>query len=659
MSYVPEDELTAMKTADVQRERRILILAPEDDAVRSEAILTTAQIKVLTCPDLETLCREARAGAGAVILAEEVLTDGSHDALDALLADQPPWSDLPLLVLTRHGADIATVPAILTRLGNVSLLERPIRVWALLSAGRVALRARERQYELRARFESQALLATIVSSSDDAIISKDLTGTIMSWNAGAERVFGYTSGEAIGMPILTLIPPERHAEETEILRRIGRGERIEHLETVRVRKDGTRLDVSLTISPMIDAYGRIFGASKIARDITERKRAQEALLEADRRKDEFLATLAHELRNPLAPIRNSLHVLEMAGHSEPGVETVREMMDRQVNHMVRLVDDLMEVSRITRGKIELRKERVDLMDVIRTAIDTSRPVIDGGGHDLTLAIPSEPLTVEADPVRLAQVFSNLLNNAAKYTESPGEIRLTARRQGKDAVISIRDYGIGIASEMLPRVFEMFAQIDSSRPGSKSGLGIGLTLVQNLVQMHQGTIIAMSEGLGKGSEFTVRLPLVEGPVSCGEPAPVATVVPFSMRVLVVDDNADAADSLGMLLKVLGADVRVCHEGKEALERVGIFRPDLVLLDLGMPEMDGYEVARRIRQNPEYQDLTLIALTGWGQEDDRRRSRSAGFDHHLIKPAGVDALRALMTTMGRRGSQRAPAATQATG
>jgi len=256
------------------------------------------------------------------------------------------------------------------------------------------------------------------------------------------------------------------------------------------------------------------------------------------------------------------------------------------------------------------------------------------------------------------VFSNLLNNAAKYTETPSEIRLTVRRQGKDAVISIRDYGIGIAPEMLARVFEMFAQIDSSRAGSKSGLGIGLTLVESLVQMHQGTITASSEGLDKGSEFTVRLPLAEGPVHAPEQPAIATPASFSMRVLVVDDNQDAADSLGMLLKYLGTEVQVCHGGPAAIEAIETWHPDLVLLDLGMPGMDGYEVARRIRQNPEYRDVTLIALTGWGQEDDRRRSRSAGFDHHLIKPAGVDALRALMTTLGRRGAQRT-AATPAAG
>jgi len=657
MTYLPEEERAGLAAARHGREHRILILAPSDDAVRIETILTTAENQVLTCPHLETLCKEALAGAGALVLAEEAFTAGSHQALDDFLADQPPWSDVPLLVLIRPGTDVTSVPAILASLGNVALLERPVRVWALVSAARVALRARERQYELRARFESQALLAAIVASSDDAIISKDLNGVIMSWNAGAERLFGYTAGEAIGKHITMLIPRERYDEELEILSRIARGERIEHLETIRVRKDGTSFNVSLTISPITDPSGKVFGASKIARDITERKRVEETLREADRRKDEFLATLAHELRNPLAPIRNSLHILEMAGQTDPGIEYVREMMDRQVNHMVRLVDDLMEVSRITRGKIELRRERVDLMDVIRTAIDTSRPIIDRGGHDLTLAIPSEPLALEADPVRLAQVFSNLLNNAAKYTETPSEIRLTVRRQGNEAVISVRDYGIGIAPEMLTRVFEMFAQIDSSRPGSKSGLGIGLTLVENLVQMHQGTISASSEGLGKGSEFIVRLPLAEGSVHVEQPV-APSQASFSMRVLVVDDNQDAADSLGMLLKYLGTDVRVCHDGPAAIEAIDAFHPDLVLLDLGMPGMDGYEVAQRIRQNPEHRDVTLIALTGWGQEDDRARSRSAGFDHHLIKPAGVDALRALMATLVRRGAQRA-AATPAAG
>ena len=628
----------------------VLLLAPTGrDAELTSTLLAKAGVPAVICRDLDSMSRSAAKGVGAILMAEEAITIDTQQMLAKLIDGQPPWSDLPVLIVTRPGADSATVLEALETSGNVTILERPIRVAALVSAVRTALRSRRRQYELRDRLEAQALQAAIVASTDDAIVSKTLQGTILSWNAGAERIFGYTAAEAVGQPITLIIPPDRHAEERMILDRMIKGERLEHFETVRVAKDGRLIEVSLTISPVRDITGRIIGASKIARDITVQKRTEEALREADRRKDEFLAMLAHELRNPLAPIRNSLHILQLAGQHDAGVDRVRAMMERQVDQMVRLVDDLMEVSRITRGKIELRKERVDLGTIVRSAIETSQPLIDAASHQLIVSLPTEPLVVEADPVRLAQVFSNLVNNAAKYSETPSQIRLTARREGDTAVVSVRDYGIGIAREMLPRVFEMFTQIDRTGQHNQ-GLGIGLALVRTLVQMHGGSVTATSPGLGKGSEFTVRLQLAEGPARIEERPPEHSEERLLVRVLVVDDNVDAADSLGMLLRLLGAEALVVHDGSSALRALHSFEPDLVLLDLGMPRMDGYEVARRIRRQPEFQHITIIAMTGWGQEEDRRRTKAAGFDHHLIKPANVDALQALMASVVAKHEHR---------
>jgi PAS domain S-box-containing protein len=375
----------------------------------------------------------------------------------------------------------------------------------------------------------------------------------------------------------------------------------------------------------------------------ERRQAEEQLREADRRKDEFLATLAHELRNPLAPLRNGLHILQAAGGTGPAAR-VHEMMERQVNHLVRLVDDLLEISRITRGKIELCKERVDLAAIVRSAVETSRPLVESAGHRLDLSLPPEPLTLEADAVRLAQVVANLLDNAAKFTDAGGQIWLSAQREGDSVTLSVRDTGIGIASDMLPHVFDMFTQADRSPGRAKDGLGIGLTLVRSLVQMHGGSVEARSEGLGKGSELIVRLPLaMEQPAPGAGPEPRESPVLTARRILLIDDNRDAADSLALLLELLGAEVQAVYDGPSALAVLEACRPTAVLLDIGMPGMDGYEVARRIRQQPRLRDVPIIALTGWGQEEDRRRARDAGFDHHLIKPVDIEALQALLTSL----------------
>jgi signal transduction histidine kinase len=519
---------TNARAADDCGHKLVVFLSTGRDAALTRDILARAGISCCVCPDLACVIEELDRDAGALLLAEEVLLDGQAVELSGYLRRQPNWSDLPILFLTRHGADSPAVVQALKILGNVTLLERPTRVNTLVSAAQAALRARERQFQVR-----------------------------------------------------------------------------QHL--------------------------------------IEREQAAEALKQADRRKDEFLATLAHELRNPLAPIRNSLNILQMADGKDPVAGRVCEVMERQLNHLVRLVDDLLELSRITRGQIDLRRKRTELASLVRSAVETSSPMIESAGHQLAISLPAEPIFVDVDPVRLVQVIANLLNNAAKYTNDSGQIWLTANSDASHALITVRDTGIGIAPEMQSRIFEMFTQVDRAAGRSYGGLGIGLTLVRSLVEMHGGTVEVHSDGEGRGSEFVIRLPLAQEERKTGQssrPAPPANVL-SSQRILVVDDNRDAAESLRMLLRLLGAETEVAFSGHEALAAVEKFRPAVVLLDLGMPDMDGYEVARRIRERAEFDHVTLIALTGWGQDEDRRRAQTAGFDHHLVKPADLSSLKALLT------------------
>jgi PAS domain S-box-containing protein len=512
---------------------------------------------------------------------------------------------------------------------------------------------RRLEKENAGRLAAACFLASIVDSSNDAIISKSLDGTIQSWNAAAERIFGFTAEEAVGRHIGLVIPHDRTDEEERIVARLRAGERVNHFDTVRLRKDGEVIPVSLTISPIRDEAGRVIGASKIARDITDRKRAEQELhrlaarlSEGDRRKNEFLAMLAHELRNPLAPIRNAVQILLVKGPPDPDLQWCREVIDRQVKHMARLLDDLLDVSRITHNKLEPRKERVELAEVVQSAIETSRPLIDIGRQELTVALPRQPIYLDADPIRLAQVFSNLLNNAAKYSEPGGQIRLTGERQGCDVVVSVKDDGTGIAAEMLPRIFDIFSQAKRVLERSQGGLGIGLSLVRGLVELHGGSIEARSDGPGKGSEFIVRLPVlvervVQEPVSPSNNVEQACVM--KCRLLIVDDLKDSADSLAMLLKMMGHEVHTAYNGEDAIIAAGKFKPNVVLLDIGMPKINGYDACRRIRQQPWGKEMVLVALTGWGQEHDRRRTEEAGFNYHMVKPADP---RELMTLLASR-------------
>jgi PAS domain S-box-containing protein len=512
-------------------------------------------------------------------------------------------------------------------------------------------------------FVQRALLAAIVDSSDDAIVSKTLEGRILSWNAGAERIFGYKADEAIGRPITLIIPPELFPEEEQILGKLRRGERVDHFDTIRVTKDGRRINISVTVSPIRNAAGRVIGASKVARDVSERKRAErilsekeQALRDADRRKDEFLALLAHELRNPLAPIRYALAIAQKADRTPEQTERAEAVIARQVAHMARLLDDLLDSSRITRGTLELKKVRAELTSVIGAAIETSRPSVLTKKHALLVDLPKQPLVLEADPMRLAQVFSNLLLNAAKYTDAGGQITLRAVQDENEVVVSVRDTGMGISPEMLPQLFHPFAQAPETRGRSEGGLGIGLALARGLTELHGGHIEAHSAGLGSGSEFIVRLPIgqPDRPFNKHASDADACIRATGMKILVVDDNRDGADSLATMLELSGHTVSTAYTGQEAFEQAQSLRPDVLLTDIGLPDLDGYELARKLRDTDWGRGMALVAVTGWGQQSDRRRAYEAGFDHHLTKPIAPELLDSLLqsldTTAARPGNTK---------
>ena len=534
------------------------------------------------------------------------------------------------------------------RLVDISLSISPVRAadGTLVGASKIARDISPRRDVERGK-QAEALLAAIVASSDDAIVSKTLKGIITSWNAGAERLFGFTPEEAIGQHISLIIPSDRLDEETVIINKISRGERIEHYETVRKAKDGRLIDISLTISPLRDERGRVVGASKVARDVSVQKLVQRQLQDADQRKDEFLALLAHELRNPLGPIRHAVKILAAKPPGPAELQWATNIIDRQTDHMSRLVDDLLDVSRITRGTIELRQERVDIAEIVKAALEANRAQLEKPRHDVRVSLPREPLYVDGDRTRLVQIISNLLDNAAKYTDPGGRITVNADREGNAAVVRVRDNGIGIPGELLPKIFDMFTQGGPTVQRGQGGLGVGLSLVDRLVKLHGGTVGAESAGSGMGSEFTVRLPIAAraqkaAPRENGSEQQAPAV---RCKVLVVDDNVDSADSLAMLLEIMGHEVETAHDGQEAIANAGTFQPDIGILDIGLPQMSGYELAQRIRQQPWAKSIVLVALTGWGQEEHRRRSADAGFDYHLTKPVDFEVLRRIIDETAR--------------
>jgi PAS domain S-box-containing protein len=484
---------------------------------------------------------------------------------------------------------------------------------------------------------------------EHAIFGIDTAGRAETWNEGVLRVLGFEEDEFLGVDIAsTIFTPEDVANgvaQKELDDAAEHGSASD--DRWMRKKDGTRFWAAGITTARRDDAGRLVGYTKVMRDMTAQKRMQDELRqlaadlsEADRRKTEFLAMLAHELRNPLAPIRNAVQTLRLTAGGEPTVATASALMERQVGQMVRLVDDLLDVSRVSRGKIELRLGRVELASVVHHAVEATRSLYRSMNHDLTVSLPADPIHLHADAARLTQVVGNLLNNACKFTDTGGRVRLAVVREGGEAVIRVTDTGVGLAEGQLSRIFDLFAQVDTSLERSTSGLGIGLTLVKTLVEMHGGTVAVRSEGLGLGSEFEVRLPIpavepAPAPPPAGETAPTP-----ARRILVADDNRDSAESLAMLLELTGHETRTAHDGLAAVAAAEAFRPDVLLCDIGMPKLNGYEVACRIRDQPWGRGMVLVALTGWGQEEDRRKSQEAGFDAHLVKPVDHAALAKLL-------------------
>lgn len=476
-----------------------------------------------------------------------------------------------------------------------------------------------------------------------------LDGILVEANRLCLDACGFTREEVIGRPFWECGWWNRSPALMEMVRagcRQAAGGHLFRTETHYFVAAGGEQVVDLTLAPVTDGAGRILFVAATGTDITERRRMEDTLREADRKKDEFIALLGHELRNPLAPIRNGLQVMRLAGGDATAVAQAREMMDRQLGHMVRLIDDLLDVARIGQNKMELRRARVLLAEVVSSAVETARPMIEEAGHELSITMPTEPIFVDADLTRLAQVFSNLLTNSAKYTERGGRIRLTVERDGPEVVVSVQDTGIGIPAESLPRIFDMFSQVDRSIERSTGGLGIGLALVKGLVEMHGGTVMAESPGQGMGSTFSVRIPELGRIRELERPGPTEherSAAGPKRRILVVDDNHDSANSMARVLKLLGNEARVAHDGVEAIETAEIFRPELILMDMGMPRLNGYEATRRIRKKDWGRAAIIIALTGWGQEEDRVKSKDAGCDGHLVKPVHFPDLEKLLTEL----------------
>jgi len=493
--------------------------------------------------------------------------------------------------------------------------------------------------------DQQFYTRSLIESNIDALMTTDPRGIITDVNKQMEALTGSTRDELIGAPFKDYFTdPDRAEAGIKLV--LSEGKLTDYELTARAR-NGQETVVSYNASTFHDRDRKLRGVFAAARDVTERKRYEQSLQEADRRKNEFLAMLAHELRNPLAPIRNALQIMRLTsprGSQRPEDEAVQSasaMMERQVGQMVRLVDDLLDVSRISRGKIELRRVRMELASAVYQAIEVIRPLCQSLDITLTVTMPTGPIYVYADPTRWAQVLGNLLNNACKFTDKGGQIWLTVERESQAAVIRVRDNGIGIAAEQCPRIFEMFTQLDTSLERSVSGLGIGLTLVKTLVEMHDGTVEVQSPGLGHGTQFTVQLQILDDvpqPPPMPPASPPTTLTP--RRILIVDDNRDAAMSLAMLMDITGNETHTAHDGQEAVEAAARLRPDVILLDIGLPKLNGFEACRKIREQPWSKTIVIVALTGWGQDDDRRKSLEAGFDGHMVKPADYGELTMLL-------------------
>jgi PAS domain S-box-containing protein len=618
----------------------LILIADGDEAKRSAVAHTLREAGYTTTEAATGADALRQAPAAALVVCGVRLPDIDGFEVCRQLKASPPTASIPVLQLSIafaspdsqvQGLDTGA-DAFLTDLSEPAVFLATVRSLLRLRRAEADRRASEEQFR-----------ALVESVRDYAIFRIDPEGRVTTWNTGVRRVLGFDEAEFVGMDSRGVFPPEDRSAlvpEREMAQAALTGSASN--DRWMVKRDGTRFFATGTTSAVRDEGGQLLGFTKVMRDQTDQKRAEEALQQADRRKDEFLAMLGHELRNPLAPIRNALFLMKLRGSKDPAdVERLRAMMDRQISHIARLVDDLLDVSRITRGKIEIRTEAVDVRQTVTDAVEAVRPFVDERQLALDVSVPPDPVWVQADPVRLEQVFANLLHNAAKYTEPGGRVSIAAELEDRGhVVIRVTDTGIGIRPELIDRIFDMFTQGDRVSGRLKEGLGLGLTLVRSLVEMHGGQVSASSPGPGRGSEFRVRLPLAGARAEGAAGPPTGPGRP--LRVLVVDDNKDAADSLQMVLEQQGGHtVCVAYDGPAAVHAVNDFLPDVALLDIGLPKgVDGYEVARRLRALPGLERLPVVALTGYGRPEDRRRSGEAGFTAHLVKPVDPTELRELL-------------------
>jgi PAS domain S-box-containing protein len=642
--------VSALEPADIERFHLAAIVDSADDAIISK--------------DLRGIIRSWNAGAERLFgyTAAEAVGQPVTMLFPPGREDEEPR----ILARVARGERVEHYETIRRRkdgtLIEVSLSISPIKDHSgrVVGASKIARDLGERRHA----DETAAYLAAIVSSSTDAIVGKTLDGIIRSWNGAAERLFGYSADEAIGRPITILIPAARLAEEEEVLERIRRGDPVEHYETVRVRKDGSEVEVSLTISPVRNAAGVVIGASKIARDITQRKqdekerasllaREQEARAEAEaanRAKDEFLATLSHELRTPLNAILGWGHVLNR-GRSDPQiVDRALETIMRSARQQAQLVEDLLDLSSIISGRFRLNPRPVDLVAVLTAALESVRPAVHAKRIRIETQFDPSVGAVAGDPGRLEQVFWNLLSNAVKFTPSGGTIRVQLEAEPSRATVTVSDTGIGIAPGVLPVIFERFRQGDSSITRAHGGLGLGLAIVRQLVELHGGTVEAASPGEGRGSTFKVSLPILAVRAferAGGGPRPEALPRCDGIRVLVVDDDPDGRELIALLLRDAGAGVTVAASATEALRALGSARPDVLISDLAMPEIDGYELIRRVRSSAGGAGIGALALTAHASAEARATAFMAGFDTYVSKPVDPGELVAAVVRLGRRG------------
>jgi PAS domain S-box-containing protein len=582
----------------------------------------------------ETL-REAEKKPDLIILDIHLPDANGYDICRKLKA-APRTASIPVLHLSATFADSESRSAGLEH-GADGYLTYPVEPRELVATVEAILRARRAERLAR---EQNELLRVTLASIGDGVIATDLEGKVTFLNPVAEMLTGSTQAGAVGQALENVY--RLVSEETRQPQRFGADT---VAKVLLVAKNGVERPVEQKSATIQDSDGNSVGTVVVFRDVTERRQAERVLVDSNRQKDEFLAMLAHELRNPLAPIRNAVQVLNLISSQEPAAASARALIERQVEQLVRIVDNLLDVSRITRGLVKLQKEPVDLALVIARAVESSKPLIDARRHILEIKLPDAPLPVLGDVVRLAQIFLNLLNNAAKYTPEGGRIALTAEeRAGRRVAVRVQDTGMGIPTEAIGRIFDLFSQMEGTLERSDGGLGLGLTLVRRLTEMHGGNVSVSSPGPGQGSEFLVELPLIEASeLRRNEAANLFSLKTAPIpgrRILVIDDNRDAADSLAILLRLFGHDVRSLYDGRQALTVAASYRPHLILLDLGLPGLSGLEVAKQLRQINGLNDVVIVALTGYGSETDRRRSQDAGFNAHFTKPIDLTRLEELL-------------------